>query len=190
MNFLASPPLVVAYALAGSTSIDFKNDALGEDSDGKPVYLKDIWPTLKEIRDAISATITRELFQSKYADVFSGDARWAAMETPTSNLYDWTDDSTYIQKAPYFEGMTRDIPGVPVIRGARVLARLGDSTTTDHISPAGAIAPDSPAAIYLGERDVSRADFNSYGSRRGNHEVMMRGTFANIRLRNGACARY
>jgi len=184
MNFLASPPLVVAYALAGTTNFDFAADALGQDKDGNDVFLRDIWPSLAEIREIIGSTISRELFQSKYADVFTGDARWAAMETPDSNLYAWSDDSTYIQKAPYFDGITAALPGIPEIRGARVLARLGDSITTDHISPAGAIAPDSPAAKYLESNGVKRADFNSYGSRRGNHEVMMRGTFANIRLRN------
>lgn len=184
MNFLASPPLVVAYALAGTTNFDFAAESLGQDKDGNDVYLRDIWPSLAEIREIIGSTISRELFQSKYADVFTGDARWARMETPDSNLYAWSDDSTYIQKAPYFEGITAELPGVPEIRGARVLARLGDSITTDHISPAGAIAPNSPAAQYLESNGVKRADFNSYGSRRGNHEVMMRGTFANIRLRN------
>ncbi len=184
MNFLASPPLVVAYALAGSTTHDFASEPIGQDQSGNDVFLKDIWPSLVEIRDVIASTISRELFQSKYADVFTGDARWAAMETPDSNLYAWSDDSTYIQKAPYFDGITAEPPGIPQIRGARVLARLGDSITTDHISPAGAIAPSSPAAQYLESNGVSRGDYNSYGSRRGNHEVMMRGTFANIRLRN------
>ncbi|MCG6871139.1 MAG: aconitate hydratase AcnA [Gammaproteobacteria bacterium] len=184
MNFLASPPLVVAYALAGSMNVDLYQDPIGTDAGGVDVYLKDIWPSQKDINAAVAATLTREMFQAKYADVFSGDARWQKIATPKASRYQWQADSTYIQNPPYFVGMSRDPAPLEAISGARVLARLGDSITTDHISPAGAITPDAPAGRYLIERGVSQADFNSYGSRRGNHEVMMRGTFANIRLRN------
>ncbi len=184
MNFLASPPLVVAYAIAGTTNIDLSKEPLARDADGKDVYLSDIWPSREEINQVVSGTITREMFQSKYADVLKGDQRWQKIETPESNLYSWHPSSTYVRKPPYFDGMTRQPEGIQPIRGARVLAKLGDSITTDHISPAGAIKPDSPAGRYLIEHGVKPADFNSYGSRRGNHEVMMRGTFANIRLRN------
>jgi aconitate hydratase len=184
MNFLASPPLVVAYAIAGTINIDVYNEPIAQDQAGNDVYLRDIWPSTQEINDAVSQTITREMFQTKYADVLKGDKRWQKIHAPESNLYAWSPESTYIQKAPYFDGMTRQPDGIPVIKGARVLAKLGDSITTDHISPAGAIKADSPAGKYLIERGVKPADFNSYGSRRGNHEVMMRGTFANIRLRN------
>jgi aconitate hydratase len=184
MNFLASPPLVVAYAIAGTTNIDVYNEPIAQDQAGNDVYLRDIWPSSQEINDAVGRTITREMFQAKYAEVLKGDKRWQKISTPESNLYAWTSASTYIQKAPYFDGMTRQPAGIPIIKGARVLAKLGDSITTDHISPAGAIKADSPAGEYLIERGVQPADFNSYGSRRGNHEVMMRGTFANIRLRN------
>ncbi len=184
MNFLASPPLVVAYAIAGTMNIDVYNEPIAQDQAGNDVYLRDIWPSQEEINDAVSKTITREMFQTKYADVLEGDKRWQKIRIPEASLYAWTSESTYIQKAPYFDGMTRQPGGIPVIKGARVLAKLGDSITTDHISPAGAIKADSPAGKYLIERGVKPADFNSYGSRRGNHEVMMRGTFANIRLRN------
>ncbi|MFZ0470543.1 MAG: aconitate hydratase AcnA [Thiogranum sp.] len=184
MNYLASPPLVVAYAIAGTMNIDLYQEPLGRDSDGNDVFLKDIWPTLKEVSDAVSASVTREEFTGVYRNVFAGAERWRALDAPAQQLFDWRDDSTYIQNPPYFEGM-KLVPGeVTDIRGARVLAKLGDSVTTDHISPAGAIKPDSPAGKYLLEHGVQPADFNSLGSRRGNHEVMMRGTFANIRLRN------
>ncbi|MBT0961520.1 aconitate hydratase AcnA [Denitromonas iodatirespirans] len=183
LNFLASPPLVVAYALAGRMDVDLTRDPLGDDADGKPVYLKDIWPSLTVVQDAI-ALIDREMFRKIYADVFKGDARWADMDTPQERRYDWPEDSTYIRNPPYFQDMTQDPPAIAPIEGARVLALLGDSITTDHISPAGAIKPDSPAGDYLHSLGVDTADFNSYGSRRGNHEVMMRGTFANVRLKN------
>ena len=184
MNYLASPPLVVAYAIAGTMNIDLYQEPLGRDSDGNDVFLKDIWPTLKEVSDAVSASVTREEFTGVYRNVFTGAERWRALDAPAQQLFDWRDDSTYIQNPPYFEGM-KLVPGeVTDIRGARVLAKLGDSVTTDHISPAGAIKPDSPAGKYLLEHGVQPADFNSLGSRRGNHEVMMRGSFANIRLRN------
>ncbi len=184
MNFLASPPLVVAYAIAGTVNIDLFREPIGQDRSGKDVYLQDIWPSQQEIRDAVAKTITRKMFQDKYADVLAGDARWQHIDTPESSLYKWNADSTYIRKPPYFDGMPRLPEGLKEIKGARVLAMLGDSITTDHISPAGSIKPDSPAGRYLVEHGVKPADFNSYGSRRGNHEVMMRGTFANIRLRN------
>ncbi len=184
MNFLASPPLVVAYALAGSTSVDITTEPLGQGSDGQDVYLKDIWPSQAEVNTAIEAALSRELFLEKYKDVFKGDAHWQAVQTTESNLFNWQADSTYIQQPPYFEGITAIPPGFGDIIGARVLARLGDSITTDHISPAGAIQADSPAGAFLSEAGIDPSEFNSYGSRRGNHEVMMRGTFANIRLRN------
>jgi len=184
MNYLASPPLVVAYALAGSMEVNLVADPLGEDAEGKPVYLKDIWPSSHEIQDAIVSSVTSDMFRGSYAGVFQGDARWNAIDSPAGEKFAWDDESTYIQNPPYFRGMTLQPPGVPEIRGARCLAKLGDSITTDHISPAGAIKQDSPAGIYLQGKGVQKADFNSYGSRRGNHEVMMRGTFANVRLRN------
>jgi aconitate hydratase len=184
MNYLASPPLVVAYALAGNMGINLTTDPLGEDRHGKPVYLKDIWPSSQEIHDTIASSISSEMFRGSYSSVFQGDERWNSIDSPEGESFDWQDDSTYIQNPPYFTGMTLDLPEIPEIRGARCLARLGDSITTDHISPAGAIKEDSPAGEYLKSKGVQRADFNSYGSRRGNHEVMMRGTFANIRLRN------
>ncbi len=184
MNYLASPPLVVAYAIAGRMDIDLYNEPLGEDSQGNAVYLKDIWPSQQEIQQAITAGLKAEGFSQTYADAFQGDERWRTLESPVGKLFDWSDDSTYVQNPPYFDGMTTEPAAVTDIRGARVLALLGDSVTTDHISPAGAIKEDSPAGQYLRERGVQPADFNSYGSRRGNHEVMMRGTFANIRLRN------
>jgi aconitate hydratase len=184
MNYLASPPLVVAYALAGHMGINLTTDPLSEDRDGKPVYLKDIWPSSREIQEVILASVTSEMFRNSYASVFQGDERWNSIDSPEGEKFAWDDDSTYIQNPPYFQGMTLDLPGIPAIRGARCLAKLGDSITTDHISPAGAIKEDSPAGAYLKSKGVQRADFNSYGSRRGNHEVMMRGTFANVRLRN------
>ena len=175
---------MVAYALAGRMDIDLQQEAIGTGKDGADVYLRDIWPSQAEIRAAIAASVNDAEFRSVYAEVYTGENRWTALESPAGKLYEWQGDSTYIRKPPYFEGITReaDVPGE--IRGARVLALLGDSVTTDHISPAGAIKPDSPAGKYLEAHGVAPADFNSLGSRRGNHEVMMRGTFANIRLRN------
>jgi aconitate hydratase len=184
MNYLASPPLVVAYALAGSIDLDIVNEPIGTGSDGEPVHLADIWPSPQEIQETIASSISTEMFTKDYADVFAGDERWRSLPTPTGNTFDWDADSTYVRKPPYFEGMKSDPSPVTDISSARVLALLGDSVTTDHISPAGAIKQDSPAGKYLTEHGVQRKDFNSYGSRRGNHEVMIRGTFANIRLRN------
>lgn len=184
MNFLASPPLVVAYALAGTTSIDLDNEPLGQGNDGQDVYMRDIWPTQLEVNAAIDSALSRDLFIEKYKDVFKGDEHWQAVKTTPSERFNWSKDSSYIQQPPYFEGITMTPPGFGDIIGARVLARLGDSITTDHISPAGAIKADSPAGAYLSEAGVHPSEYNSYGSRRGNHEVMMRGTFANIRLRN------
>ncbi|GAA3933652.1 aconitate hydratase AcnA [Streptomyces gulbargensis] len=184
MNYLASPPLVVAYALAGSMKVDITKDALGTDQDGKPVYLADIWPTEAEVNDVVASAIGEDMFNKSYQDVFAGDAQWQALSIPTGNTFEWDPESTYVRKPPYFEGMTMETTPVKDITGARVLAKLGDSVTTDHISPAGAIKADTPAGQYLTEHGVERRDFNSYGSRRGNHEVMIRGTFANIRLRN------
>ena len=182
-NWLASPPLVVAYALAGSVRIDLTRDALGTGKDGQPVYLKDIWPTQAEIADAI-AKVNTAMFRKEYAEVFAGDEKWQAIAVPKADTYAWQGDSTYIQHPPFFENIAGDPPRITDIREARILALLGDSVTTDHISPAGNIKADSPAGRYLSEHGVDKADFNSYGSRRGNHEVMMRGTFANIRIRN------
>ena len=184
MNYLASPPLVVAYAIAGRMDLDITTEPLGIGSDGEPVFLADVWPTPAEVQDVVNSAIDAEMFRSRYADVFAGDQRWQSLQTPTGNTFDWAPDSTYVRKPPYFDGMHRDPSPVSDIHGARVLAKLGDSVTTDHISPAGSIRADSPAGRYLLEHGVDRADFNSYGSRRGNHEVMIRGTFANIRLRN------
>ena len=184
MNYLASPPLVIAYALAGTMDFDFETQALGTDTAGNDVFLKDIWPTPEEVQTTIDASIDRAMFEADYADVFKGDERWRALEIPTGNTFAWDPESTYVRKPPYFEGMAATPAPVTDIVGARVLAKLGDSVTTDHISPAGAIKPDSPAGRYLAEHGVERRDFNSYGSRRGNHEVMIRGTFANIRLKN------
>ncbi|MEE8495746.1 MAG: aconitate hydratase AcnA, partial [Xanthomonadales bacterium] len=184
MNYLASPPLVVAYALAGSLDVNVSTDSLGNDPDGNPVYLKDIWPSSHEIQDAVASSVTTEMFRSRYSSVFQGDENWNSIDAPEGEMFDWQDDSTYIRNPPYFRGMTLDLPGIPEIRGARCLAKLGDSITTDHISPAGAIMEKSPAGDYLKSKGVMKQDFNSYGSRRGNHEVMMRGTFANVRLRN------
>ncbi|WSC47986.1 aconitate hydratase AcnA [Streptomyces sp. NBC_01744] len=184
MNYLASPPLVVAYAIAGSMKVDITKDALGIDQDGKPVYLADIWPSEAEVNDVVANSIGEDMFNKSYQDVFAGDAQWQALSIPTGNTFEWDPQSTYVRKPPYFEGMTMETTPVVDITGARVLAKLGDSVTTDHISPAGAIKADTPAGKYLTEHGVERRDFNSYGSRRGNHEVMIRGTFANIRLRN------
>ncbi|WP_062303518.1 aconitate hydratase AcnA [Demequina subtropica] len=184
MNYLASPPLVIAYALAGTMDHDFEADPLGTDSEGNDVYLRDIWPDAAEVEQIVGSSITQEMFEKDYADVFAGDSRWQNLPTPAGKTFEWADDSTYVRKPPYFEGMGLEPEPVEDIAGARVLALLGDSVTTDHISPAGSIKADSPAGVYLAEHGVDRRDFNSYGSRRGNHEVMIRGTFANIRLRN------
>ena len=184
MNYLASPPLVIAYALAGTMDFDFENDSLGEGSDGNPVFLKDIWPTAEEVQKTIDESINSEMFKTQYAGVFEGDARWKSLPTPKGAVFEWDPKSTYVRKPPYFDGMKKTPDAVKDIKAARVLAKLGDSVTTDHISPAGSIKVDSPAGQYLTEHGISRVDFNSYGSRRGNHEVMIRGTFANIRLRN------
>jgi len=183
MNYLASPPLVVAYAIAGTMNIDLYNEPLAQDKDGNDVFLKDIWPSQAEVAAAV-ASVTRDQFLKSYKDVYAGDKNWQALAAPTGDRFEWDDDSTYIQNPPYFVGMGKDIAPLADIKGARVLAMLGDSVTTDHISPAGAIKADSPAGRYLSEHSVEQKDFNSYGSRRGNHEIMMRGTFANIRLRN------
>jgi aconitate hydratase len=184
MNYLASPPLVVAYAIAGTMDFDFENDALGQDSNGNDVFLADIWPTPAEVQSTIDSSINSDMFTKQYAGVFEGDERWKAIPTPKGATFDWDPKSTYVRKPPYFDGMKKETTPVTDIHSARVLAKLGDSVTTDHISPAGSIKADSPAGKYLAERGVSRVDFNSYGSRRGNHEVMIRGTFANIRLKN------
>jgi aconitate hydratase len=184
MNYLASPPLVVAYALAGSMDVDITTEPLGTGSDGEPVYLRDIWPSSAEVQRVIDESIASEMYTRDYADVFAGDERWTSLSTPTGDTFEWDPESTYVRKPPYFDGMEREPAPVTDVSGARVLAKLGDSVTTDHISPAGAIKADSPAGRYLAEHGVERRDFNSYGSRRGNHEVMIRGTFANIRLRN------
>jgi len=184
MNYLASPPLVIAYALAGSMHFDFDTDALGQDTEGNDVFLKDIWPTTEEVQAIVDSSISREQFIKQYATVFDGDERWTSLPTPTGPIFEWDEDSTYVRKAPYFDGMTMELTPVADITGARVMAALGDSVTTDHISPAGAIKAGTPAAQYLTEHGVERKDFNSFGSRRGNHEVMIRGTFANIRLKN------
>jgi aconitate hydratase len=184
MNYLASPPLVVAYAIAGTMDHDFESDSLGSDFDGNPVYLRDIWPTQQEIQSVIESSISSEMFTKDYESVFDGDHRWKALATPSGTTFDWDSQSTYVRKPPYFDGMPKEPKPVTDISGARVLAVLGDSVTTDHISPAGNIKADSPAGIYLAEHGIERKDFNSYGSRRGNHEVMIRGTFANIRLKN------
>ena len=184
MNYLASPPLVVAYAIAGRMDLDLIEEPLGEDQDGNPVYMKDIWPDSREIQEFIVKNVSSAMFKKNYKSVFEGDELWNSMDTPTGEMFKWSDDSTYVQNPPYFEGMSLDLPEIGDIRDARCLAKLGDSVTTDHISPAGSIQPDSPAGQYLQEHGVKPADFNSYGSRRGNHEVMMRGTFANVRIRN------
>ena len=184
MNYLASPPLVVAYALAGTMDHDFEKDSLGNDKDGNPVLLKDIWPSVQEIQSVIDSSISSEMFKKDYASVFDGDHRWKSLDTPTGKTFEWDPKSTYVRKPPYFDGMPAEPKPVTDITGARLLAILGDSVTTDHISPAGNIKADSPAGKYLEANGVDRKDFNSYGSRRGNHEVMIRGTFANIRLKN------
>ena len=184
MNYLASPPLVIAYALAGSMNFDFETDPLGTGSDGNDVFLKDIWPDAAEVQSVIESSISTEMFTKEYGEVFDGDERWRSLPTPDSEVFEWDEASTYVRKPPYFDGMTLETTPVSDIAGARVLAKLGDSVTTDHISPAGSIKADSPAGRYLTEHGVAPTDFNSYGSRRGNHEVMIRGTFANIRLRN------
>lgn len=184
MNYLASPPLVIAYSLAGTMDFDFESDALGQDDSGKDVFLRDIWPTPEEVQNTIDSSITSDMFTKQYASVFEGDHRWKSIPTPQGAVFEWDENSTYVRKAPYFDGLSKKPSAVTDVQGARVLVKLGDSVTTDHISPAGSIKVDSPAGKYLQERGVSRVDFNSYGSRRGNHEVMIRGTFANIRLRN------
>jgi aconitate hydratase len=183
-NYLASPPLVVAYALAGSMDVDLYADALGNDPQGKPVYLKDIWPTPQEVQAVMNKSVRSEMFKKEYSQATEGDERWKAMPVPEGELFKWDSQSTYVREAPYFENMSKT-PGQPSeIKGARVLALLGDSVTTDHISPAGSIEKNGPAARYLMNNDVAPKDFNQYGARRGNHEVMMRGTFANVRLKN------
>jgi aconitate hydratase len=179
-----SPPLVVAFALAGRIDTDLRKDALGTGRDGKPVYLADVWPTQREVEEAIQQSVTSDMFAKSYADVFQGDERWRGLDIPQGQTYAWEKDSTYIRRAPYFDDMKLQPSPLEEIKGARVLAVLGDSVTTDHISPAGSIKKDGPAGKYLQEHGVKPADFNSYGSRRGNHEVMVRGTFANVRLRN------
>lgn len=184
MNYLASPPLVIAYGLAGTMDFDFESDPLGQDTEGNDVFLKDIWPSAQEIQETIASSIDRKMFTDSYADVFKGDDRWRSLPTPEGNTFEWDANSTYVRKAPYFDGMPAEPEPVSDIKGARVLALLGDSVTTDHISPAGAIKKGTPAAQYLEEHGVEPKDFNSLGSRRGNHEVMIRGTFANIRLKN------
>jgi len=184
MNYLASPPLVIAYSLAGSMNFDFETDALGKDQDGNDVFLRDIWPDSAEVQATIDSSINKDMFTHQYASVFEGDERWRTLPTPTGDVFEWDDASTYVRKPPYFDGMTMELTPVTDIVGARVMATLLDSVTTDHISPAGNIKADSPAGQYLAAHGVDRKDFNSYGSRRGNHEIMIRGTFANIRLKN------
>jgi aconitate hydratase len=184
MNYLASPPLVIAYALAGTMDFDFESQPLGQDTDGNDVFLKDIWPAPADVEQTIAGSINQQMFTDDYADVFAGDERWQSLPTPEGDTFAWNGESTYVRKPPYFDGMSMETTPVSDIEGARVLAKLGDSVTTDHISPAGAIKTDSPAGKYLAEHGIERKDFNSYGSRRGNHEVMIRGTFANIRLKN------
>ena len=184
MNYLASPIMVIAYAIAGTMDFDFATQPLGQDQDGNDVFLTDIWPSTEEIEATMASAISRELYEADYADVFKGDKQWQELDIPTGKTFAWNEDSTYIRKAPYFDGMTMEPQPVTDIHGARVLAKLGDSVTTDHISPASSIKPGTPAAQYLDANGVARKDYNSLGSRRGNHEVMMRGTFANIRLQN------
>jgi aconitate hydratase len=183
-NYLASPPLVVAYALAGRMDIDLASEPLGQDHDGEDVFLHDIWPTADEVAETMGAAIRQEMYEGTYADVFTGDPAWRELPVPEGDLFAWDPDSTYVRLPPYFEGMSREPGTVEDFAGARCLVQIGDSVTTDHISPAGSIKPDGPAGRYLTEHGVERKDFNSYGSRRGNHEVMVRGTFANVRLRN------
>jgi aconitate hydratase len=184
MNYLASPPLVVAYALAGTMDIDLLDEPLGQGSDGEDVYLKDVWPGAEEVARTVEEAVQSDMFRSSYGEVFAGDERWNSLEVPEGDRFEWDEESTYVRRPPFLEDLPREAQPVGDVEGARVLAVLGDSVTTDHISPAGAIKRDSPAARYLNEHGVENKDFNSYGSRRGNHEVMMRGTFANIRLRN------
>jgi aconitate hydratase len=184
MNYLASPPLVVAYALAGTMDIDLYDEPLGEDQHGEPVYLKDIWPSAAEVSETVGEAVQSDMFRKSYGEVFDGDERWNGLDVPTGEQFAWAEDSTYVRRPPFFEDLAREPEPLTDIEDARVLAKLGDSVTTDHISPAGSIKRGSPAAEYLNEHGVQPRDFNSYGSRRGNHEVMMRGTFANIRLRN------
>jgi aconitate hydratase len=184
MNYLASPPLVVAYALAGTMDIDLDRDSLGDDSEGNPVYLADIWPSPDEVSSVVAASLSADQFTAGYADVFKGDDNWRGLDVPAGDTFAWADSSTYVRRPPYFDGMPAEPVPVTDISGAKVLAKLGDSVTTDHISPAGSIKATAPAGLYLTEHGIDRKDFNSYGSRRGNHEVMIRGTFANIRLRN------
>ncbi len=184
MNYLASPPLVIAYALAGTMDFDFETEPLGQDPEGNDVFLKDIWPAPAEVEAVVGSSITESMFSTNYADVFAGDERWRGLPTPGGKTFEWDQDSTYVRKPPYFEGMGAQPEPVQDVVGARVLAMVGDSVTTDHISPAGSIKADSPAGKYLADHGIDRRDFNSYGSRRGNHEVMIRGTFANIRLKN------
>jgi aconitate hydratase len=183
-NYLASPPLVVAYAIAGTMDIDLANDPIAQTPDGRDVYLKDIWPTTQEVAETVERTVTREAFQAKYADVFKGDEKWQGVKTTDQQTYDWPATSTYVQNPPYFQGITMDTKKIENIEGAKVLALLGDMITTDHISPAGSFKDTTPAGQYLIERQVPVREFNSYGARRGNHEIMMRGTFANIRIKN------
>lgn len=184
MNYLASPILVIAYAIAGTMDFDFENQPLGQDQDGNDVFLKDIWPSTEDIEEVIASSITKDLYAEDYANVFEGDERWRSLEVPSGKTFDWDPKSTYIRKAPYFDGMSKEPEAVNDVKGARVLALLGDSVTTDHISPASTIKPGTPAAQYLDANGVERKDYNSLGARRGNHEVMVRGTFANIRLQN------
>jgi aconitate hydratase len=183
-NYLASPPLVVAYALAGRMDIDLNNEPLGNDKAGSPVYLRDVWPSQSEVQSAVNSSVRAEMFRKAYEESLEGDERWKGVEAPSGEIFKWDPSSTYVKRPPYFENMPRQAPPLKDIRGARVLAVLGDSVTTDHISPAGSIQPDGPAGKYLVAHGVAPKDFNSYGARRGNHEVMMRGTFANVRLRN------
>jgi aconitate hydratase len=183
-NFLASPPLVVAYALAGTVDIDLMNDPLGRDNTGKDVYLHDIWPSGKEVADLMEEVITPEMFKAEYEGIEQSNESWNAIKIPEGSIYEWDTESTYIQEPPFFIGLDPEVPAIRAIQGARVLLKVGDSTTTDHISPAGSIKLESPAGRYLISKGVGRVDFNSYGARRGNHEVMMRGTFANIRIKN------
>jgi aconitate hydratase len=183
-SYLASPPLVVAYALAGSIDKDLTSESLGNDQNGNPVFLREIWPTAEEIQETINRSVTPDLFAHEYSHVFEGDERWKTLPVPEGSLYEWDPNSTYVREPPFFQNLSPEPAELQDIRGARVLVKLGDSVTTDHISPAGSIPKDSPAARYLNEHGVERVNFNSYGARRGNHEVMIRGTFGNIRLRN------
>jgi aconitate hydratase A / 2-methylisocitrate dehydratase len=184
MNYLASPPLVVAYALAGTMDVDLTSEPLGADAEGAPVYLRDLWPTAAEVNEVVESALESDMFRQAYGEVFEGDEHWRSLPVPEGGAYEWSDTSTYVRRPPYFDGLPPEPPPLADIAGARALAVLGDSVTTDHISPAGAIHPDSPAGRWLVEAGVEPADFNSYGSRRGNHEVMIRGTFANRRIRN------